>query len=110
MFGIHEAFWWNGYTKLWDHYWVVIITMLLGGSIIYSLILDIFRFFMLKAFRMESILPIDALMLLDDPDNVSNIVACCIFEKFEHDKIRSIIEGKLNTLNKTRSKLVKVLG
>lgn len=62
------------------------------------------------ALKCESLGPFDALFLLDDPDNISNIVACCILEKYEFNEMKNFLLKKLDKLHKCKSKLVKILG
>lgn len=65
---------------------------------------------MLLVFKYEALGPFDALFLLDDPKNISNIVACCYIEPFEFDSMKRHLLKKLDKLHKCRSKLVKFLG
>ena len=52
----------------------------------------------------------DTLFLLDTPDNVSNIMGCLFFEKFEFEEMKTYLEQKTSQLHKCRTKLVKKYG
>lgn len=99
-----------GYGNQYERYWAIILLSTLAASIVYSILMSIFKKFMLLAFRYEALGPFDALFLLDDPKNLSNILACCYLEPFEFNQMMQVLLKRLDKLHKCKSKLVKFLG
>ena len=58
----------------------------------------------------EGLGPFDAVFLLDDKKNYSNIVGFLQFEKFEFESMRDYLLDKTANIHKCRSKLVKWFG
>lgn len=62
----------------------VIAAIVLGG-LIYWILLNAFEKLMLLIFKCEALGPFDTVFMQDDPLNVSNIMACCFLEPFDHE-------------------------
>lgn len=87
--------------------------MLIGiliGCVLYWLIMKLFQKVMYLAFKYESLGPFDAIFLLDDRKNLSNILACSFLEPYEFERMKIYLFGKTANLHKCRSKLVKSFG
>ena len=80
------------------------------GILAYVLIMSLFKQIMYLTCRCESLGPFDAVFLLDDRKNLSNIVSCCFTETFEFDSMKKYIHSKTSNLHKCRSKLSKKFG
>ena len=65
---------------------------------------------MLHIYDCECLGPFDALMMLDDHKNVSNILAACFIEEFEFESMKKYLLLKTSVIHKCRSKLVKIFG
>ena len=90
--------------------WAKIVGSVFVGSLAYYTILVIFDFFMWHLAGCEALGAFDAIFLLDDEKNVSNIVGTIRFEKFEFEEMKEYLLKKTEQMHKCRSKLVKSFG
>ena len=90
--------------------WTVIAGSVLGGSVVNYTILVLFDVVMWYTAGCEALGPFDAIFLLDDERNVSNVVGALTFEKFEFERMRDHLLKKTEDLHRCRSKLVKKFG
>jgi len=88
----------------------VIPLSILVGSLVYWLLMTMFCSIMYATIRCEALGPFDAIFLLDDRKNLSNILASMFIEPLEFDSFKQYLFGKLDKLHKCRSKLVKHYG
>ena len=58
----------------------------------------------------ESLGSFDALLMLDDPKNVTNIMAAAFIEPYEAESMKNYFFEKTSILHRCRSKLVKHFG
>jgi len=65
---------------------------------------------MLLTNRCESLGVFDAVFLLDDRKNLSNIIACSFHEPINYESMKKYIWAKTENLHKCRSKLTKKFG
>jgi phage terminase large subunit len=60
--------------------------------------------------RCEALSTFDAVFMLDDIKNLSNILACCFFDPVEFEDTKQFLFNHLDTLHKCKSKLTKKFG
>jgi hypothetical protein len=80
------------------------------GIIIYAIIMYTFDMMMFYFADCESLGPFDAVFLLDDKQNYSNITGVLFFEEFEFESMKNYLLQKTETVHKARSKLSKRFG
>jgi hypothetical protein len=77
---------------------------------LYDIYVQVFGYLMLIIYGCQTLEPIDSMFMLDDEKNVSNIMGCAYFEKFEFEDMRTYLEAKTSQIDKCRTKLVKRYG
>lgn len=99
-----------GFTPVFDKLWLVYLIGILVGIIVYVLIMYLFDLIMYYSADCESLGPFDAIFLLDDKQNYSNITGVLFFEEFDFESMRNYLIQKTSTVHKARSKLAKKFG
>ena len=63
----------------------------LGGWLIYSICMATFFKYMKWVHDCDAPYEFDAVFLFDDERNISNILGCCILERFEFEQMKEIL-------------------
>jgi hypothetical protein len=84
---------------------VILVSFVHYFCLVYS-----FDTFMDYFYDCEALTPFDALFLLDDESNISNVIGVVFFEQFEFESMKKYLVAKTEDLHKCRSKLAVKFG
>ena len=74
------------------------------------MIMETFGAFMDLMFNCETLSPFDAIFLLDDKMNHSNVVGVVFFETFDFESMKNYLINKTETIPRMRSELTTMFG
>ena len=80
-----------GLTEFFEKIWLAYLLGIFAGVLVYVSIMYLFDLLMYFGADCESLGPFDAIFLLDDKQNYSNITGVLFFEEFDYESMKSYL-------------------